>query len=99
MIKVELPFEAVDAVLLATLYNTYEICYYCMKEDIELVKKDPLRYDYKREDIAANQKHLEAMETVIKYFSYPKEEVDAKLMAIRDRFYYKIYIAKGMSQR
>ena len=98
MIKVELPFEAVDAVLLATLYHSYDTCYYCMKEDIELVKKDPLRYDYKREDIAAHQKNLEAMETVIKYFSYPKEEVDAKLKAIRDRHYYKVYIAKGMSR-
>jgi hypothetical protein len=98
MIKVELPFEAVDAVLLATLYHSYDTCYYCMKEDIELVKKDPLRYDYKREDIASHQKNLEAMETVIKYFSYPKEEVDAKLKAIRDRHYYKVHIAKGMSR-
>ena len=99
MVKFELPFEAADDILLATLYHTYDTCYYCMKEDIELVKKDPVRYDYKREDIAANQKQLEAMETVIKYFSYPKEEVDAKLKAIRDRRYYKVDIANGMSQR
>jgi hypothetical protein len=98
MIKIELPFDAADDILLAILYHAYETCYYCQKEDIELVKKDPLRYDYKREDIAANQKNLEAMETVIKYFSYPKENVDAKLMAIRHRRYYKVHIAKGMSQ-
>lgn len=97
--KIDLPYEAADEILLANLYDGFAGCYASYQEDVKIYKSDTKLYDYKFEDIVREKSILCALEMVIKYYTPQGDKVvPPKLQAIRDRIDYKDKIANGMSR-
>jgi hypothetical protein len=99
MIKIDLPYEAADEILLANLYDGFASCYASHQEDVRMYKSDSQLYDYKFDDIVESKSILCAFEMILKYYT-PKGDkvVPSKLQAIRDRIDCKDKIATGMSR-
>jgi bifunctional pyridoxal-dependent enzyme with beta-cystathionase and maltose regulon repressor activities len=98
--KIDLPYEAADEIVIALLYDGYDSCYWSYSEDIKTFKSDPHKYAWKQEDIDYNDDTLDAFERILKHYTARGDEVvPRKLQAIRDRRDYKDKIIRGMSQK
>lgn len=99
MIKIELPFETADEVILALLYEGYELAYWAYIENLKCYNSDPVRYAFKKSDIEDQETYLKSFETLVNYYTPRADEiVPQKLQAIRDRLDYKHWIMLGMSR-
>lgn len=97
-INLDLTYDAQDDLFTAILFEGYECCYYCYREDVQKYHSDPTRYEFKREDINDYIRTLGAYETLAKHYSKSPQNTEKLLQAIRDRIDYKYKISKGMSQ-
>lgn len=98
-VKIKLEYEACDNLFLDLLYEGYETCYWCYKDDLRMILKDPVRYAYKQEDIDHNEGVLEAYETLARHYSSREQDAEGCLQALRDKIDYGWKIIYGMSQK
>ena len=97
--KIELPYEAADEIVIASLYESYENLYYNYVCDLTKYNKDQEKYAYKRPDLVDMQASLNAFTRILKYYTPRGDKVvPPKLQAIRERIEYKYIITNGMSQ-
>jgi len=83
MIKVSLPFEVADDILVASIIAAYKNLYSNYIEDSELYASDIVKYAYKKDDLLDMFHALHAMEILAGYFTV-REEGKQKLYSIRD---------------
>lgn len=95
-LKLDVSYGQADELFLNLLCNGYENTYFCYSEDLNMFAKDPIRNNYKKEDIQYNEKVLEAFEILAEHYS-AHGEGQKMLDRIRDRFDAHWLIAKGMS--
>jgi hypothetical protein len=62
--KVELNSDAVDAIFRSIFIEDYKM----LKSDIQNLKDIPELAPYQKEDLKANKKYLDAMETLMTYY-------------------------------
>jgi len=62
--KVELNNDAVDAIFRSIFIEDYKM----LKSDIQNLKDSPELAPYQKEDLKANKKYLDAMETLMSYY-------------------------------
>ena len=91
--KVELNYEAADRILVDIITNAYEHAYFCFIEDSEKYAKDPVKYEYKAEDLITSSDVLHAMEVLAGHFT-PREEGKEVLRGIRESMEAKLRIGK-----
>lgn len=96
-VKIKLDYEACDKLFLDLLYEGYETCYWCYKDDLRMILKDPVKNAYKQEDVDHNETVLEAYETLARHYSSRDQDADGRLQALRDRVDVKGRIAAGMT--
>ncbi len=96
MMKLELSYEAADALFLEMLYNGYELTYWALRDAEEYYRKDINKNAFKLEDMRDANKALGAFEVLIDRYTAGGAD-QAKLKSIRDRINYKYLIKQGMS--
>lgn len=95
-LKVDISYEEYDKVFLQILYDGYETCYSCYKEDFKKYDSDRVKYDYKWEDIQDYIDILEAYETLADHYT-SRDEGKKALQKIRDKINYGSKLIEGMS--
>lgn len=98
-LKINMTYEACDALFVDILLEGYNNCYWCYKEDLRMFYKDPVKNGYKKEDIDHNDKVLAAYETLAKHYSTDQEAIEKRLQTVRDKIDYSYYIINGMSRK
>lgn len=96
-IKIGLDWDVYDKLFLDMLLEGYETTYWAFRDAQNDIMKDPVKYDFKREDVQDSLKVLDAFETLADHYTSYDDHVPL-LKAIRDRMDAKAKIAKGMSQ-
>ena len=96
LFRSNLGYNEYDDLMLQMIYEGYDACYSAYKEDMGKYLSDPVRYDFKFEDINACEAILEAYETLADHYTAGDSWKD-KIKAIQDRTDYKIKIMYGMS--
>lgn len=96
MFKLDVTYEAAEELFLQMIYHGYSNCYSCYKEDYERYQRDPVRYQYKKEDLLSYESTLQAYERLADHCSYNNKGKN-NLQRIRDGIDYKYRITKGMS--
>jgi hypothetical protein len=95
-VKINLDYNSYDELFLQMIYEGYDACYTCYKEDMGKYLSDPVRYEFKNEDIMNCEAVLDAYEVLADYYT-AGDSWKKKIQEIKDRTDYKIKIMYGMS--
>jgi hypothetical protein len=97
-LTVELDYDARDKLMIDMLIEDYENLYYNYKHDLETYRRNPSKYSYKLNDIRHNEETLDALETLLNYYT-PREEHRAIIDRVQNKVTIKRDIARKMSQK
>jgi hypothetical protein len=95
-IKISMEWEGYDKLFLDMLLEGYETTYWAFRDAQNDIMKDPVKYDFKREDVQDSLNVLSAFEILADHYTSRDDHVPL-LKDIRDRMDAKAKIAKGMS--
>jgi hypothetical protein len=95
---VELDYDARDKMMVDMLIEDYENLYYNYQHDLERYTKNLEKHSYMLEDIRGNEETLDALETLLDYYT-PREEHRVIIDRIQNKVDVKRKIARGMSQK
>ena len=95
---VELDYDARDKMMVDMLIEDYENLYYNYQHDLERYTKNTEKHNYMLEDIRGNEETLDALETLLDYYT-PREEHRVIIDRIQNKVDVKRKIARGMSQK
>ena len=78
---IELDFEAIDAITVASLSDTYRTAYWCLLEDRKRYEADMTR-EYIVEDMNANKKLMEDIREIMDYYGagYKLVEIEKEVL-------------------
>ena len=67
--SIEIDIETADRIIVAEMFDQYSI----LKQEIKKQKTFDNPMDYQKEDLEYNEKLLDAVETMLKYYTVPSE--------------------------
>jgi long-subunit acyl-CoA synthetase (AMP-forming) len=97
-LTVELDYDARDKMMVDMLTEDYENLYYNYKHDLENYRRNPEKYSYMLEDIHHNEETLDALETLLDYYT-PREEHRLIIDRVQNKVTIKRDIARKMGMK
>lgn len=97
-LTVELDYDARDKMMVDMLIEDYENLYYNYQHDLERYTKNLEKHSYMLEDIRGNEETLDALETLLDYYT-PRDEHLAIINRIQNKLTIKREIARKMGMK